>query len=112
MTAESSAPPSSTTSRRRSTAPLSESETEKPKSKAIRKKASRATLSSIVREESEKEDEPLPSAKKVKKEADREEHRTPRRSAGEEGGFSDYNPFQSGGEDAAERERRRRRKVS
>ena len=53
-----------------------------------------------VKEESEKEDEPVP--KSVKK--------TPRKSVKEDpGAFSDYNPFQSGSEVAAERERRRRR---
>jgi hypothetical protein len=53
-----------------------------------------------VKEESEKEDEPLP--KSVKK--------TPRKSVKEDpGAFSDYNPFQSGSEAAADRERRRRR---
>lgn len=36
--------------------------------------------------------------------------KTPRRSTGEdESGFSDYNPFQSGGEEAQDRERRRRK---
>ena len=49
---------------------------------------------------------------KVKEEEDvREEpksvKKTPRRSV--ESGFSDFNPFQSGSEDAAERERRRRK---
>jgi hypothetical protein len=53
-----------------------------------------------VKEESEKEDEPV--LKSVKK--------TPRKSVKEDpGAFSDYNPFQSGSEVAAERERRRRR---
>lgn len=53
-----------------------------------------------VKEESEKEDEPLP--KSVKK--------TPRKSVKEDpGAFSDYNPFQSGSEAAADRERRRRK---
>lgn len=51
-------------------------------------------------EESEKEDEPMP--KSVKK--------TPRRSIKDDAGaFSDYNPFQSGSEAAAERDRRRRK---
>ena len=55
-----------------------------------------------VKEESEKEDEPVPIPKSVKK--------TPRKSVKEDpGAFSDYNPFQSGSEVAAERERRRRR---
>ena len=53
-----------------------------------------------LREESEKEEEPPKKSSRVK---------TPRRSAGEESGFSDYNPFQSGSEAAAERERRRRK---
>lgn len=35
--------------------------------------------------------------------------RTPRRSDGEESGFSDVNPFQSGSEDAARKELRRRK---
>jgi hypothetical protein len=53
-----------------------------------------------VKEESEKEDEPAP--KSVKK--------TPRKSVKEDpGAFSDYNPFQSGSEAAADRERRRRK---
>ena len=55
-----------------------------------------------VKEESEKEDEPVMIPKSVKK--------TPRKSVKEDpGAFSDYNPFQSGSEVAAERERRRRR---
>ncbi|WWC87298.1 uncharacterized protein L201_002186 [Kwoniella dendrophila CBS 6074] len=53
-------------------------------------------------EESEKEDSPKKSVKP----------KTPRKSAGEESGFSDFNPFQSGSEAAADRERRRRRKSS
>ena len=53
-----------------------------------------------VKEESEKEEELPRKTNKIK---------TPRRSAGEDSGFSDYNPFQSGSEQAAERERRRRK---
>jgi hypothetical protein len=54
----------------------------------------------VKEEESEKEDEPIPES--VKK--------TPRKSIKEDpGAFSDYNPFQSGSEVAAERERRRRK---
>lgn len=54
-----------------------------------------------VKVESEKEDDE-PAPKSVKK--------TPRRSMHEDAGaFSDYNPFQSGSEAAAERERRRRK---
>jgi hypothetical protein len=53
-----------------------------------------------LKEESEKEEEVLRKTSNVK---------TPRRSAGEDSGFSDYNPFQSGSEEAAERERRRRK---
>lgn len=57
-------------------------------------------VAEVKEEESEKEDEPLP--KSVKK--------TPRRSTKEDSGaFSDYNPFQSGSEAAAERDRRRRK---
>lgn len=53
-----------------------------------------------VKDESEQEDVPPP--KSVKK--------TPRKSQMEDAGaFSDYNPFQSGSEMAAERERRRRK---
>ncbi|WVW78875.1 hypothetical protein I302_100838 [Kwoniella bestiolae CBS 10118] len=55
-----------------------------------------------VAEESEKEESPKKAVKP----------KTPRKSAGEESGFSDFNPFQSGSEAAAERERRRRRKSS
>lgn len=50
------------------------------------------------REESEKEDEPPKSERKRPK--------TPR---SDNSAFSDYNPFQSGGEDAREREKRRRK---
>ncbi|WWD21940.1 hypothetical protein CI109_106428 [Kwoniella shandongensis] len=53
-----------------------------------------------VREESEKEDE---TPKKISR------PKTPRKSSGDESGFSDFNPFQSGSEEAAERARRRRK---
>ena len=53
-----------------------------------------------LKEESEKEDELPKKTSKIK---------TPRRSTGEDSGFSDYNPFQSGSEDAAQRDRRRRK---
>lgn len=57
-------------------------------------------VAEVKEEESEKDEEPLP--KSVKK--------TPRRSNKEDSGaFSDYNPFQSGSEAAAERDRRRRK---
>ncbi|KAK8846633.1 hypothetical protein IAR55_005720 [Kwoniella newhampshirensis] len=53
-----------------------------------------------LREESEKEDE---TPKKISR------PKTPRKSSGDESGFSDFNPFQSGSGEAAERERRRRK---
>nr|XP_019005557.1 uncharacterized protein I203_02413 [Kwoniella mangroviensis CBS 8507]OCF69018.1 hypothetical protein I203_02413 [Kwoniella mangroviensis CBS 8507] len=53
-------------------------------------------------EESEKEESPKKPIKP----------KTPRKSVGEESGFSDFNPFQSGSEAAADKERRRRRKSS
>ena len=56
-----------------------------------------------VEAESKKEDEQPKKGIKVK---------TPRRSEEEESGFSDYNPFQSGSEEAAERERRRRKVIT
>jgi hypothetical protein len=56
-----------------------------------------------VREESEKEDDAGTDRKSTGK------VKTPRRSGGEESGYSDYNPFQSGSEEAAQRERRRRK---
>ncbi|WVQ83955.1 hypothetical protein IAT38_006100 [Cryptococcus sp. DSM 104549] len=68
--------------------------------RSARKSEAAVKIMDHVREESEKEDE---EPKKVVK------AKTPRRSAGEESGFSDYNPFQSGGEGAAERDRRRRK---
>ena len=58
-------------------------------------------VAEVKEEESEKEDEPM-APKSVKK--------TPRRSIKDDAGaFSDYNPFQSGSEAAAERDRRRRK---
>lgn len=52
-----------------------------------------------VQKESEKEDEMWQISKA----------RASRRSDGEQSSFSDFNPFQSGSEEAAERERRRRK---
>ncbi|KAK4686735.1 hypothetical protein P7C73_g3381, partial [Tremellales sp. Uapishka_1] len=74
-----------------------------PKAKALsRKRVSEKLLATVddVKEESEKEEDIVIKVDKPK---------TPRRSAGEESGFSDFNPFQSGGEGAAAKEKRRRK---
>jgi len=102
LTPRPSAP--SSTNRRRTIDPtlnLNNLDTKTP-GKTPSKSRSTTSLRNVVdvKEESEKEDEPLP--KSVKK--------TPRKSIKEDpGAFSDYNPFQSGSEVAAERERRRRK---
>lgn len=66
-------------------------------SEMLASKSDRIQLMDEVVEESEKEDQPV---KKV---------RTPKTPRSRESGFSDRNPFQSGSEDAAERESRRRK---
>jgi hypothetical protein len=105
MPAESPLPSAPSSSRRRSVQPSSVSVTsELPSDESARdktplgKKRSETAISFMdnVKEEEEKE-EPKP----------RSEKKTPRKS--EDSGFSDFNPFQSGSEDAAERERRRRK---
>jgi len=108
MPAESPLPPvpsAPSSSRRRSIQPSSASvASEIPLDEFSRdktplaKKRSEAAISFMddVKEEEEKED--------IKP---RSEKKTPRRS--EDSGFSDFNPFQSGSEDVADRERRRRK---
>ncbi len=103
-----SIPSAPSSSRRRSVKPSSSSlaseihAPEDTSTKTSSKKKNDAVIEVMdeLREESEKEDELPKRTTKVK---------TPRRSAGEDSGFSDYNPFQSGSEEAAERERRRRK---
>ena len=64
----------------------------------LAKKRSDAAITFMddLKEEEEKEENQYRSTKK-----------TPRRS--EDSGFTDFNPFQSGSEDAADRDRRRRK---
>lgn len=66
---------------------------------STRKSESTAKSMDHVQKESEKEDEMWQISKA----------RASRRSDGEQSSFSDFNPFQSGSEEAAERERRRRK---
>lgn len=70
--------------------------------RTLKKKASENVIKFVedVAESEESEVETPVSKKKMK---------TPRRSGNDESGFSDFNPFQSGGEEAADRERRRRK---
>ena len=58
-------------------------------------------MDDLPEERSEPEEPTVPPPASVKK--------TPRRSKVEDSAFSDFNPFQSGSEEAAERERRRRK---
>lgn len=106
-----SAPSAPSSSRRRSVKPSSStsaSETQTPsdtgesraKKQSVRLSEPSLDVMEEVKEESEKEDVATKKSSKVK---------TPRRSTGEDSGFSDFNPFQSGSEEAAERERRRRK---
>nr|ODN85958.1 hypothetical protein L203_04457 [Cryptococcus depauperatus CBS 7841] len=74
---------------------------EKPRGNT-RKSGSSINRMSHVKEESEGD---IPK-KAIKKE---KVQKTPQKANGEDGGFSDYNPFQSGSEEAAERNRRRRK---
>ncbi|EIW68654.1 hypothetical protein TREMEDRAFT_39562 [Tremella mesenterica DSM 1558] len=100
-----SAPPSS---RRRSGIPSSSSvvsETHAASEKSVLKRPSNSKFDNVVEldqleEISEPEETPIPVSTTKK---------TPRKSRADESGFSDFNPFQSGSEEAAERERRRRK---
>ncbi|ORY20212.1 Man1-Src1p-C-terminal domain-domain-containing protein [Naematelia encephala] len=89
-------------SRRRSAQPSSSSVTSErvPPEPDVKRSAGKrkSTTMDEVKEESEKEDTPKKKTPRPK---------TPRRS--EDSGFSDFNPFQSGAEDAGEREQRRRK---
>ncbi|WVR04313.1 hypothetical protein IAU60_001313 [Kwoniella sp. DSM 27419] len=69
----------------------------KPPRSARKSEPAPKTMENVA-EESEKEDSPKKSKLK-----------TPRRSIEDQSGFSDFNPFQSGSEEAAERARRRRK---
>ncbi|OCF42073.1 hypothetical protein I317_04044 [Kwoniella heveanensis CBS 569] len=67
--------------------------------RSARKSEAAIRLMDHVAEESEKEETPKKPVKP----------KTPRKSVVDESGFSDFNPFQSGSEAAADRERRRRK---
>lgn len=67
---------------------------------STRRHESKTKIIDHVQKENKKEDEMSEQMSKA---------RASRRSDGEQSSFSDFNPFQSGSEDAAERERRRRK---
>ncbi|KIR75471.1 hypothetical protein I310_00162 [Cryptococcus deuterogattii CA1014] len=67
---------------------------------STRRRESKTKIMDHVQKENKKEDEMPEQMSKA---------RASRRSEGEQSSFSDFNPFQSGSEDAAERERRRRK---
>lgn len=67
---------------------------------STRRRESKTKIMDHVQKENKKEDEMPEQMSKA---------RASRRSDGEQSSFSDFNPFQSGSEDAAERERRRRK---
>ncbi|WVF70184.1 hypothetical protein IAT40_004972 [Kwoniella sp. CBS 6097] len=71
----------------------------KPPPRSGRKSEPAVRIMDHVAEESEKEETPKKPVKP----------KTPRKSMNDESGFSDFNPFQSGSEAAADRERRRRK---